>query len=184
MSCRICLSENTSFVFLPVMEGGLRQPVVIQHFHTLLLSVLQVGKQCKCLQNVSLIRDSAPCRLSPSMGLGSLLAVRDAINVKSSIYWTATHQLKNLLEAEVCQRYVSGICRKSIAFFTFRMKTVDLVHIFVSVWKLCPILLRAEFSPEFTLRASLIYSSVPSYYCHKEIRYNKDFQTIGKQSSE
>lgn len=41
VSCRIYLSENTSFVFLPIMEGGLRQPVVMQHFHTILLSVLR-----------------------------------------------------------------------------------------------------------------------------------------------
>lgn len=138
------------------------------------------GGNVACLQNVSLMRDSTSCRLSPSMGLGPLLAIWD---FKSSVYWTATHQLKNPLEAALCQKYVRGICRKSIAFFTYHMKNIDLVHTFVPVWKLFPILLRAVFSPEFMLRASFIYSTVPSYYCHKQIRYNKDFQTIGKQSS-
>lgn len=34
MSCRIYTSKNSGFVFLPVIEGGLRQPAVMQHFHT------------------------------------------------------------------------------------------------------------------------------------------------------
>lgn len=88
------MSKNTGFVFLPVIRGGLRQAAVMQHFHITLLSVLQVGKQCKCLQNVSLIRDSASCRLSPPVGLGPLLSVLEALNFKSSIHWTALHQLK------------------------------------------------------------------------------------------
>jgi len=113
------------FVFLPVTEGGCRQPVVMQHFHAILLSVFQVGRQCKCLQSGSLIRDSAPCRLSSSMGLVPLLAVWDAITLKSSVYWTATHQLKNLLETEFCQRCVSGICRKSIFYISYEKHWLD-----------------------------------------------------------
>lgn len=126
------LSENTSFGFLPMMEGGLRQHTVMQSFPTILLNVLQVGRQCKCSQNVCLIRDSTPGSLSPLMGLDLLLTVWDVLNFKSRIYWTATHQLKNLLEAEVCQRYVSGIGRMS-AFFTFHMKNIDFVHTFISI---------------------------------------------------
>lgn len=34
MSCRIYMSRNPGFVFLPIMEGGLRQAAVMQHFHT------------------------------------------------------------------------------------------------------------------------------------------------------
>lgn len=30
----IYMSKNPGFVFLPMMEGGLRQPAVMQHFHT------------------------------------------------------------------------------------------------------------------------------------------------------
>lgn len=160
MSCRMYLSENTSFVSCPLMEWVFRQRVVMQHCHTILLSVLQVGKQC--LQNVAVIRASASCRLSPSMGLGPLLAVWDEVSFKSCIYWTATQQLKKLLETEVCQRYISDICRKSVAFFTFHMKYIYLVLTFVSVWKLIPISLKAVFSPETMIRASLIYSSVLS----------------------
>lgn len=40
----IYTSKNLGFVFLPIIGGGLRQAAVMQHFHTVLLSVLQVGK--------------------------------------------------------------------------------------------------------------------------------------------
>lgn len=33
-TCRIYMSRNPGFVFLPIMEGGPRQAAVMQHFHT------------------------------------------------------------------------------------------------------------------------------------------------------
>lgn len=82
------------------------------------------------------------------MGLGPLLAVWDATNFKSSIYGTATNQLKSLVETAVYQRYVNGTCDKSVTFYTFHMKNIVLVHTLMPMWKLFPILLRAIFFPQ------------------------------------
>lgn len=112
---------------------SLRLPVVLQHFHTI-FSASSRWEGSVSVYKMFLTRSSASSRLIPSIGIGPLLAVWNATNFKSSIYWTATNQLKCSVETVVYQRYVSGTCDKSVTFYTFHMKNVVLVHTLMPMW--------------------------------------------------
>lgn len=159
------MSKTPGFVFSPHNGGRPQASSCHPALTYCLLSVLQVGKQCKCLQNVSLIRDSASCRLTPPVGLGPLLPVLEALNFKSSIHCTALPQLKWVLDNEVCQRHVIGVSRKSVGvFFPFCVKSIDFfTHLFL--YKTFAQFTQGNIFEELMLKVSFAYSSVPSHYC-------------------